>query len=62
MSTIETQLKVYLEKRKENQTFRTLYTNSNLIDFSSNDYLGLANSAWVKQEIYKDLATNYRYA
>ncbi len=37
-------LKSKLENRKQNHAFRNLSTDNNLIDFSSNDYLGFAKS------------------
>ncbi len=39
-----TRLLSQLEKRKIDNSFRTLKTTHNLVDFSSNDYLGLANN------------------
>jgi 8-amino-7-oxononanoate synthase len=56
---LNTTLHTYLEKRKIEQTFRMLYSENNLIDFSSNDYLGLAKAAWIKQQINNDLHQNY---
>ena len=61
MDTLEQQLNTFLEKRKANETFRTLYTDKHLIDFSSNDYLGLAHSAWIKQQIDFELKTNFLF-
>ncbi len=46
-----------LQERKENNSFRTLYTTHNLIDFSSNDYLGFAKNTNIANKIEKELAT-----
>ena len=39
----EQSLQSKLDKRKQENAFRDLRSNKNLIDFSSNDYLGFAN-------------------
>ena len=40
-----------LQERNENNSLRSLILNENLIDFSSNDYLGLSQSEKAKQTI-----------
>ncbi len=52
--TLEDRIEAYLQQRKENYLYRQLTVNQNLIDFSSNDYLGLARSAYVKQQVEQD--------
>ena len=44
-----------LEKRKSESRFRSLSANNNLIDFCSNDYLGLARSEILKKNIENEL-------
>ncbi len=44
MSKLAQKLLQKLDSRKENNAFRSLKTSNNLIDFSSNDYLGFAKS------------------
>lgn len=46
----------FLAKRKNEGNFRTLKTTANLIDFSSNDYLGLTRSAWLQQKIHDEIS------
>jgi 8-amino-7-oxononanoate synthase len=53
MSLLDTYLAPRLEKRKEEGTLRTLKSNKSLIDFYSNDYLGLARSTELFDLIYK---------
>jgi 8-amino-7-oxononanoate synthase len=43
-----------LNKRKEQNAFRKLIANNKLIDFCSNDYLGLASSLVLQTEIEKE--------
>mgnify|MGYP001547818443 CR=1 FL=1 len=43
-----------LHKRQEQNTFRKLTNNNNLIDFCSNDYLGFARSEELKNNINKE--------
>lgn len=40
----------FLDKRKSEGIFRQLSISDGLVDFSSNDYLGLSRSAWVAQQ------------
>ena len=48
---INDRIENYLLKRKEAHLFRQLSVNQMLIDFSSNDYLGLSKSAYIKQQV-----------
>lgn len=50
MSKLPKKLLKKLENRKENNALRQLPTSNNLVDFSSNDYLGFA----VNETIYSD--------
>lgn len=43
-----------LNKKKENNSFRQLKTVDGLIDFSSNDYLGLANSKELFELVHRE--------
>lgn len=54
--SLEERLKKELEKRKQQNAFRSLRYNSGLVDLSSNDYLGLAISAELKKRIAEALA------
>lgn len=47
-----------LNKRIDNKTLRALGVNNNLIDFSSNDYLGLAKSKLVFEKTHQFLTAN----
>lgn len=47
-----------LNKRIDNKTLRVLGVNNNLIDFSSNDYLGLAKSKLVFEKTHQFLTAN----
>lgn len=47
-------MKQLLSKRKKAGNFRSLQIKENLIDFSSNDYLGLARSQHLKQAILSE--------
>lgn len=47
-----------LEKRKENNRFRLLNTSTNLIDFSSNDYLGFSRSKKIFEASHQYLIDN----
>ena len=46
-------LKAKLNNRKENNLFRELKKPTGLVDFCSNDYLGLARSAELFQQIFQ---------
>jgi 8-amino-7-oxononanoate synthase len=50
MNALERKLKIILEERESREEFRSLNTTQHLIDFSSNDYLGLSAN---KNLIYK---------
>lgn len=47
-----------LEERKANNALRQLGTQNNLIDFSSNDYLGFSNSGSIFNNTHSYLKTN----
>lgn len=47
-----------LQQRKENQSLRTLGEKNTLIDFSSNDYLGFANSEIIFNKSHQYLTEN----
>lgn len=47
-----------LQQRKENQSLRTLGEKNTLIDFSSNDYLGFANSEIIFNKSHQYLTKN----
>lgn len=51
-------LKKSLEKRKVNNAWRTLAEPQNLVDFVSNDYLGMAGSRGIFQETKRILTEN----
>ena len=55
MQDIHHRLTETLQKRKDQNRFRSLATNSQLIDFSSNDYLGLARSEKLKRKIEEEI-------
>ncbi|MGZ5244566.1 MAG: aminotransferase class I/II-fold pyridoxal phosphate-dependent enzyme [Bacteroidia bacterium] len=52
---LEERLIQELEKRKQQNAYRTLRYNPALVDFSSNDYLGLARSEKLKALIQQEL-------
>lgn len=57
--TLKDRLNRQLTLRKVNQSFRRLTLNNNLIDFSSNDYLGFSRSAELTEVIKaKEVNTN----
>ncbi|MCO4291629.1 pyridoxal phosphate-dependent aminotransferase family protein [Solitalea sp. MAHUQ-68] len=62
MSSIENFLKNQVLKLEENHSFRTLKTTENLIDFSSNDYLGFSRSLELKKLIEFELEKYPNYA
>lgn len=55
MSKIEKSLSETLQHRKELALFRSLRTSDNLVDFCSNDYLGLAHSAELREAVKIEL-------
>ena len=48
---IEDRIGNFLEERKQNKLYRSLKLTEDLVDFSSNDYLGLARSAFIRQQV-----------
>lgn len=60
--TIDERLNASLEKRKAEQTFRSLTLKSGLIDFSSNDYLGFARSAELKKLVSELETLNVKHS
>lgn len=61
MNAADAALQAFLEQRRHDLSIRALEQNDHLIDFASNDYLSLSRSAWLKQEIIKDMQGSYRY-
>jgi len=57
----ENSIRQYLQQRKEQLLFRQLSVNHNLVDFSSNDYLGLSRSALIRQQVQTEYNVNYRF-
>lgn len=51
LNTVETYIEAKLNERKAAGTLRTLKADNDLIDFCSNDYLGFARSAILKEKI-----------
>ena len=58
MNNFPENLKLKLETRKLNQAFRELPINNNLVDFSSNDYLGFSKSELIFNETHQYLIDN----
>ena len=52
-------IKNKLNQRKENNTFRKLGKQTNLVDFSSNDYLGFAKSEIIFDKTHQFLIDNH---
>jgi 8-amino-7-oxononanoate synthase len=52
---LEERISALLEQRREKGEYRRLRPPSGLIDFSSNDYLGLSRSAWIADRVQKTL-------
>ncbi len=48
--SIEQRMQSFLALRKQNNLYRNLKNTNDLIDFSSNDYLGISRSAYVRQK------------
>ncbi len=55
MNNLSERIKDYLKQRNDNHLFRRLSLSTNLIDFSSNDYLGFSRSAFIRQKVEQDL-------
>ena len=47
-----------IQQREQNSALRKLTSSNNLIDFSSNDYIGFANSVELFQETHRYLRDN----
>lgn len=58
MPIIPSKLAESLEKRKQENAFRSLKITSSLVDFSSNDYLGLASSENIYNKAHQILKEN----
>lgn len=58
MQDLPLKLEKSLENRKQEQAFRSLKRSSSLIDFSSNDYLGLASSEKIYNKAHEILREN----
>lgn len=58
MSNFPKQLSEKLNQRNQNQSLRKLTTQNNLVDFSSNDYLGFANSESIFDRTHQYLIEN----
>ena len=55
MKSFPKELKEALAKRRKEESFRVLKTGANLVDFSSNDYLGFAKKESTQKEALKTL-------
>lgn len=58
MNSAEYLIKKKLDERKANGTYRSLKIEGDLIDFCSNDYLGFARSARLKEMIRTEVEAN----
>lgn len=58
MNSAEDLIKKKLDERKANGTYRSLKADGDLIDFCSNDYLGFARSAQLKEMIRMEVEAN----
>lgn len=61
MTLLQDRIKAYLKERTDNLLIRQLVVNHLCIDFTSNDYLGLSKSAWVKNKVEKEVKYNTSY-
>jgi 8-amino-7-oxononanoate synthase len=61
LSGTDTYIKNKLDERKASGTYRTLKTERPLIDFCSNDYLGFARSAALKEDVDRYLQNHPDY-
>ncbi|HNK75674.1 MAG TPA: hypothetical protein PKG70_12540, partial [Chitinophagales bacterium] len=50
----------FLLQRNNEHLFRKLIITNDLIDLSSNDYLGLSRSAFIRQQVQDDFK-NYQF-
>ncbi len=55
MSTLDDLLSKKLQKRKDDNSFRTLKLTEQLVDFTSNDYLGLAQSSLLYDQVLRKI-------
>ncbi|HNF49552.1 MAG TPA: 8-amino-7-oxononanoate synthase, partial [Chitinophagales bacterium] len=55
MNNLSKRINNYLKQRDDNHLFRKLTLSTDLIDFSSNDYLGFSRSAFIRQKVEQDL-------
>ena len=58
MGNPEQTLSTFLDQRAKENSFRHLSDKSHLIDFCSNDYLGFARSALLRDKIKEELGNN----
>ncbi len=55
MNNLSERINDYIKQRYDNHLFRQLSLSTDLIDFSSNDYLGFSRSAFIRQKVEQDL-------
>jgi len=53
---INNRMQSLLDRRKQNEAFRTAQSNQHLLDFCSNDYLSLARSPILKEKVHAQSA------
>ena len=58
LNSAEDFIKAKLDERRTSGTYRALKPGNDLVDFCSNDYLGFARSATLKQLIEKEIESN----
>ncbi len=58
MTKFPKKLQQKLQERKENNAFRSLTVSDNLVDFSSNDYLGFAKNETIYADTFQSLLKN----